>query len=302
MIGYKYFIYTISTGHGKDLIFRYKSNCLKFYLTITCIYCLFFASAQTVRQPLINSYTGVGAYSKNTADVFSFIINPASLSNLKAGAAGVYSERRFLLVNLNQYTAVAGLPTKSGTFGLQADYFGYSNYNETQLGVGYARSLGNKIDVGVKFNYYNLRIPAYTAASAFHFEAGIVMHLSEKLHAGFSVFNPVGGVLNKTADEKIASVYRGGLGYEASDKFFISAEIVKEQNKNVGVNTAFQYQLIKQLLLRGGINTVNTQPFVGVGVKLNQFRVDVAAAYHPQLGISPGVMLLFDFKKSEPKE
>ena len=125
------------------------------------------------------------------------------------------------------------------------------------------------------------------------------MHLSEKLHAGFSVFNPVGGVLNKTAKEKIASVYRGGLGYEISDKFFISAEVIKEENKNVGVNAVFQYVLVKQLLVRAGINTVNTQPFVGVGLKFGQFRIDLATAYHQQLGISPALMLLFDFQKKE---
>lgn len=272
---------------------------MKKCLTILVIFCICNAKAQTVRQPLISSYPGLGAYSKQAADQFSFIINPAALSNLQQSGAGVYSERRFLLNAFNQYTAVAGFQTNSGTFGLQADYFGYSNYNETQIGLGYARSLGSKIDVGVKFNYYSLRIPAYESASAFHFEAGVLMHLSEKLHAGFSVFNPVGGVLNKTANEKIASVYRGGIGYEASDKFFISAELIKEENKNVGVNAAFQYTLVKQLLIRAGINTVNTQPFIGVGLKFRQFRVDMATAYHPQLGISPAVMLLFDFKQKE---
>ena len=275
---------------------------MKKCLTILVIFCVCNAKAQTVRQPLISSYPGLGAYSKQVADQFSFSINPAALSNLQQSGAGVYSERRFLLNALSQYTAVAGFQTNSGTFGLQADYFGYSNYNETQLGLGYARSLGSKVDVGVKFNYYNLRIPAYGSASTFHFEAGIVMHLSEKIHAGFSVFNPVGGVLNKTANEKIASVYRGGIGYEASDKFFISAELIKEENKNVGVNAAFQYTLVKQLLIRAGINTVNTQPFVGVGLKFGQFRVDVATAYHQQLGISPAVMLLFDFKQKENKK
>ena len=272
---------------------------MKKYFFCVAISVSVFAHAQTVRQPLVSSYPGLGAYSKNAADAFSMIINPAALSNLKQSGAGVYSERRFLLNALSQYTAVAGFQTNSGTFGLQADYFGYSNFSETQIGLGYGRSLGSKIDVGVKFNYYNLRIPANTNSSAFHFEAGVLMHLSEKLHAGFSVFNPVGGVLNKTANEKIASVYRGGLGYEVSDKFFISAEVIKEEGKQVGVNAAFQYILVKQLFVRAGINTVNTQPFIGVGLKFGQFRVDVATAYHPQLGISPAVMMLFDFKKKE---
>jgi len=275
---------------------------LKRFLIPVLLVCTIHLCAQTVRQPLSALYPAIGTYSKNVADPFSMIVNPASLANIKSSGAGVYGERRFLLEALNQYTAVGGFKTSSGNFGLQADYFGYSNYNETQLGLGYGRSLGSKVDVGVKFNYYNLRIPAYSSVSTFHFEAGVVMHLSEKLHAGFSVFNPVGGELNKETKEKIASVYRGGFGYEASDKFFITAEIIKEENKNVGVNAAFQYALIQQLLLRGGINTHNEQPFIGVGLKLGQLRLDFATNYHPQLGISPAVMLLFNFSKPDEEE
>lgn len=258
--------------------------------------------AQTVRQPLSSLYPGIGAYSKNVADAFSMIVNPASISNLKVSGAGVYGERRFLLNALNQYTAVAGFKTSSGNFGVQADYFGYSNYNESQLGLGYGRSLGSKVDVGVKFNYYNLRMATYGSASTFNFEAGVVMHLSDKLHAGFSVFNPVGGELNKETNEKIAAVYRGGFGYEASDLFFITAEIIKEENKNVGVNAAFQYAFIKQMFLRAGMNTLNSQPFVGVGLKLGELRLDFATNYHPQLGISPAVMLLFNFSKTKEEQ
>lgn len=268
-------------------------------LLIALIFCGFYGGAQTVRQPLISTYPGMGAYSKNRADVFSMIVNPAALANVKQAGGGVYSERRFLLSAMSQYTAGMALPTSSGTFGLQADYFGFSSYNETQLGLGYGRSLGSKVDVGAKFNYYNLRIPGYQAASTFHFEAGVVMHLSDKMHAAFSTYNPVGGVINKAADEKLASVHRGGIGYEVSDRFFIMGEIIKEEGRNVGVNVGFEYNLVQQLLLRGGVNTVTSQPFVGAGLRLGTLRVDVASYYHPQLGITPAVMLLFDFKKPE---
>jgi hypothetical protein len=81
----------------------------------------YFLSAQTVRQPLVSSYPGLGAYSKNAADAFSSMVNPAALANIQQTGAGVYSERRFLLNALSQYTAVAGFQTNSGSFGLQAD-------------------------------------------------------------------------------------------------------------------------------------------------------------------------------------
>ena len=74
--------------------------------------------SQTLRRPLAASYTGLGAYSLNHADVFSFTSNQASLAQLKNTSAAVYGERRFLLSELNNYTAAIGLPTSSGNFGL----------------------------------------------------------------------------------------------------------------------------------------------------------------------------------------
>ena len=100
------------------------------------------------------SYTGLGAYSTRHVDVFSFSANQASLAQLKNASAGVYGERRFLLSAANMYTAVVALPTSQGNFGLQADYFGFTNYNESQIGIAYARSLGSKLDIGIKFKVY----------------------------------------------------------------------------------------------------------------------------------------------------
>ena len=91
-----------------------------------------------MRQPLSVRYAGLGAYSKNFVDVFSGTSNQAALAQLKTGGFGVYGERRFLLEELNQYSAVLALPTKSGTFALQGDYFGASAFNENQLGLAYA--------------------------------------------------------------------------------------------------------------------------------------------------------------------
>src|SRR5450432_1180503 len=87
--------------------------------------------AQVLRRPVAAAYTGLGAYSLNHADVFSFTANQASLAQLKNSSAAVYGERRFLLSELNNYTAVIGLTTHSGNFGLKANYAGFSDYNET---------------------------------------------------------------------------------------------------------------------------------------------------------------------------
>ena len=119
------------------------------------------SDCQTLRRPVGAGYTSMGAYSLNHMDVFSFTTNQASLAQLKNGSAAIYGERRFLLSELNNYTAVIGLPTGSGNFGVKANYSGFSDYNETQIGFAYGKKLGNKIDIGAQFNYNGIQIAGY---------------------------------------------------------------------------------------------------------------------------------------------
>ncbi len=252
-----------------------------------------------MRRPVSAPYIGLGAYSIYHADAFSFTSNQAALAQIKNAAIGVYGERRFLLAETSMYSAVGVLATKNGNFGLQADYFGFKNYNESQLGVAYARSLGSKIDIGIKFNYYSYRIPGYENSAAVTFEIGAIVHLTDQLHAGIHFYNPVGGALSKTRNEKLGSVYKFGLGYEPSEKFLISAEFVKQEDIPVNINAGVQYNFAKQFFARVGIASENESPYAGAGISWNNIRLDVSASYHPQLGFSPGLMLIVNFKSNE---
>lgn len=252
--------------------------------------------SQSVREPVSAKYIGLSAYSIEHVDVFSFTGNQAALAQIKNAGAGVYGERRFMLSETNMYTAVIAMPTKNGNFGLQADYFGFKNYNESQVGVAYARSLGSRLDVGIKFNYYSFRIPGYGNSSAVNFEMGAIAHLTEKINAGIHVYNPVGGKLSKTDNEKLSSVYKFGIGYDASEKFFVAAEIIKQEDQPVNVNAGVQYNFEKRFFARAGISTDTNIGYASAGISWKNFRLDVSASYHQQLDFSPGLMLIINFK------
>ncbi|MDB5248212.1 MAG: hypothetical protein JWQ40_2606 [Segetibacter sp.] len=257
------------------------------------------ANAQVVRQPLSVRYAGLGAYSKNFSDIFSATSNQASLAQLKSAGFGVYGERRFMLEELNGYSAVIAVPTSSGTIGFQGDYFGSAAFNESQLGFLYARKITAQVDIGVKFNYHTVRIAGYGTASAINFEGGAIFHLTDKLHTGIHVYNPTSSKLGKTGSEKLASVYRFGVGYEASEKVFLSTEIVKQEDQQVSVNAGLQYNLHERVFIRTGISTLGNNSYVGIGLQLGFARIDLNTAYHPQLGFTPGLLLLINFKQAE---
>ena len=255
----------------------------------------FIINGQAVRRPVGAVYAGLGAYSINHVDVFSFTNNQASLAQMKSAAAGVYGERRFMLNELGLYQLAIAVPTNSGNFGFKAGYFGFSEYNESQMGLAYARKLGSKVDLGVQFNYNGIQLSGYGNSSAINFEIGTIFHLTDKLNAGIHAYNPAGGKYGKNSEEKLASIYTVGLGYDASDKFFVSAEIEKEEDQAVNVNAGMQYRFLPQFMGRAGIATNTSNVYAGVGLFLKTFRLDVVASYHPQLGVTPGLMLVYNF-------
>lgn len=271
----------------------------KIYLFNFFLFAFNFTNAQTLRKPVAATYIGLGAFSIHHVDVFSITSNQASLAQIKNMGVGIYGEKRFLLAETNMYSAIVAIPTQQGNFAFQADYFGYKNYNESQLGIAYARNVGNKLDLGIKFNYYSFRIPGFESPSTFNFEVGAIAHLTDKLNAGVHFYNPVGGRLSKTEDDKLSSVYSFGIGYEASDYFLISAEVVKEEDLPVNVNAGIEYNFSEQFFARFGIASQNESPFAGAGISWDNFRLDVSASYHPQLGISPGLMFIMNFKPKD---
>jgi hypothetical protein len=269
-----------------------KTFCCLIFLVLS-----FSPVAQVTRHPMSVNYQAVGAYSRNFVDVFSATANQAAIANIKSGGFGVYGEQRFMLAELNGYTTIVAAPTAWGVFGFQASYFGSPSYNENELGIIYARKISSAVDIGAKFNYHTFRVAGYGKVSTVNFEAGAIFHLTEKLHSGFHIYNPAGSALGKAGVEKLASMYTFGFGYEASEKLLVSTEIVKQEDLAVGVNASLQYNLHPKVFIRTGISTMSLQSYMTVGLQLVFGRIDVNTAYHAQLGFTPGILLLINFKK-----
>jgi opacity protein-like surface antigen len=253
-------------------------------------------SAQSLRYSVAQPYISLSAYSQQQNDPLSFTGNQAALAGTKHAGIGVFGERRFMLKETSVYTLATAVPTRLGNLGIQINYAGFKNFNESKTGLAYARKLGKLVDVGVQFNYYRYNIPAYGNASAINFEIGAMLHLTDKLNAGIHVYNPVGGKLGKNSEEKLASAYKFGLGYDASDKFFISSEVIKEEDKAINVIAGLQYQFAKQFFVKAGFISESTTAYAGAGIAWKNLRLDISSGYHPQLGFSPGLLLIFNFK------
>lgn len=270
-------------------------------LTAACCFIGMQIIAQNTRSPVVAWYTSSGAYSKNFSAPSSLNGNVASAASIKNFGATVYGEKRFMLSEVGLYSTVIAVPTSSGNFSISANYYGYKEYNESEISVGYARKLNDKIDIGAKFNYFSVRIPLYGKASTFNFDVGAIFHITEQLHSGVNIYNPFSSRLGKNTEEKLIPVYKAGLGYEFSPSFFTSVEVIKEQGESTGIHGSFQYKPITQLFARAGVVTSSNIWYAGIGYLLKDLRFDVTVSIHRQLGISPGILLSYQVNPTNKK-
>lgn len=258
--------------------------------------------SQVLQEPLAAGYAGMGAYSSYQKDVFSFTGNQASLSEIEQSSAGIYNERKFFLRELNTCLFALAVPATPGNFGLKLCYSGFSSYSEYQAAVACGRKMSEKLSVGIQFNYYGINIAGYGTASCIGAEIGMILRITDELHSGIHISNPAGARFGPAKQEKIPSVYSAGMGYEPSQNFFFTAEIIKKEQQPVNVNAGIQYRLVQQLFIRAGVAIATSSIWTGTGMSWKKFRMDIIASFHPQLGISPALLLLINFKKHTGSE
>jgi len=273
---------------------------LRFCRWVLSIISVVHSDAQAIHSPQNLAYSTLGTYSQNFKNAFSFISNQSALSSQRSIVAGAYAERKFALEELNFCVFALSFPAASGGLGLELNYFGFADYNESKIGLGYGRRLGKMVDAGIQLDYHLFHVAGYGNAGTINFEAGIFLHPVEKVTIGLHVFNPVGGKLGKNPGEKLASIYKYGLGYEVSQEACLSLEVIKEEDRPVYAHIAVQYFFDRQFFAGAGIETATASPFGGLGLKWKNIRLDISAEYHPQLGFSPALWFVV-FVKSEDK-
>ena len=247
---------------------------------------------------------GMANASVTLSDLWSVHHNQAGLARLEKISAGIYYENKFLLSNLGLKAAavaipVTGAPGTRGVFGISMSYFGYSLYNDSKIGLAYAKSFGDKFSAGIQLNYLSTRIGGdfdYGKKGAVAVEGGIQARLSDNLSIGAHIFNPTRTKIADYDDERIPTIMRFGVDYTFSEKVFVSIETEKDIDFKPVFKAGLEYRAIEELYLRTGISTNPTLNTFGFGLNLKQFTFDFAVSIHQVLGFAPQLSLTYIFK------
>jgi hypothetical protein len=264
--------------------------------------CLFVAGPVVLKGQVVHlsqhlSLVDNGAYSDHFRDACSFVTNTASLDGTEKTSGAILSERKFLLTELSDFSAVFSLPVRNAGAGFHFDYAGSENYNESAFGLAYGRGLGRLASIGIDFHYYLFHLAGHGNAGTFGTGLGILLHPIPHLIIGLGVSDLPAGHIGREYTEKPAAVFTMGFGYEVSEEILISGEVRKEETVQVSVRVGLDYVFGNQFFAGLGVETATAAPYGKAGWQWKNIRVQLAASYHVQLGFTPLLFIMVEGKK-----
>lgn len=232
-------------------------------------------------------------------DLWSAHNNQAGLAFIREVQAGIFYENRFLVKALSMKALAVAIPVKRGTFGLDANMFGYTQYSEAKAGISYAMPFGEKFAAAVQLDYLSVRIGEnYGRTSSFTGEIGFMARPVKNLWVGGHLYNPIRSKIASFNNERAPTIFRFGGNYSFSEKVFLSAELEKDVDFKASIRGGIEYHPVKEFYLRAGGGSHPGSTAFGFGIELKKFRLDLASSFHSVLGFTPHVGIQYGIAKS----
>lgn len=244
---------------------------------------------------------GMGMSSVCMVNIYSAYNNQATGAYLERPSFGLYYAPVFIGQGVTNISGIFAMPVKKGgTVGVSVNYFGYSLFNEKKLGLSYAIKLAKWMSMGVQFDYLNTKISGYGSKNYVTFELGLFSKPIPELSIAFHVYNPLKIYVDKATGEKVPTLFRMGITYEALKKFFISVQIDKDLKNKAVFRTGVEYTLKDLVSFRAGLATNPVTGTFGLGVILKQgLGFDAAFSYQGNLGFQPHFGIVYTIKKKK---
>ncbi|MEM7659763.1 MAG: hypothetical protein AAF399_26860 [Bacteroidota bacterium] len=235
------------------------------------------------------------AHTAVEGDAWSGVYNPASLPGGEGLQVGLYLEQRFLLSELSLGQAVASFPVfEDQAIGVEVASFGFSEYRENFAGLSYGITFLDKISVGAKLAYTTVQIPTYGSTGALMVQIGSRVQLNPELSLGVSAFNVARARWEvQGREENLPTSISAGLAYQPSQKVLLVADVHKTELLPISFRGGIEYHLHRLLCLRVGVITEPLGFHGGLGLKLQQWTLDLAASYTDLGGYSPHLSLTY---------
>ena len=166
-------------------------------------------------------------------------------------------------------------------------HYGYANYGEMKLSVGYGRNFGNRFAMTAQVFYLMAHARGYPARHSLCADFGFAYRLSPKLMLDAAVYNPFMLRYGIVGQEVIPMKFTVGCSYAPVRKLLTALSLSKTQPGAWEVSGLFLTQPIEPLLLAAECS--NSHLGVYVGWRHRRLLFSVRATWHYRISVSPEI-------------
>ena len=243
---------------------------------------------------------GVANASVTYTDNMAQFNNQAGMASLKEMTISAGFKNAYFLKELSTNALAFAIPTKSGVFGFNYTYFGYSKFNQNKFSLAYGKKLGKRISAGIQINYLYTHIEGeYGSQGLASGELGILTEPIDDFFIGVQLSNFWRAKYNATEEIYLPMLFKLGASYFLYNTVLLSAELEKDIELPLVFKSGLEYGLADKFFLRFGIATNPMIFSFGFGFNLKPFKLDIAFTKHPVLGYSPVIGLEYAINKTK---
>lgn len=265
----------------------------KCFSTLICLFAEI-SFAVSGNSPCGAKATGLAGCSVTSVDLFACFNNPAGGAGVRRFHTGTFFESRFLIPGVETKGLAILLPAgKTGVVGGMFREFGNEHLHDRSMGLLFSRSFGNAVSAGLRIQWNSIGFSGeYGNATAVTAAAGLIIRITEKAGLGVCLSNPF-NTRYTGSQEQVPTGFVCGFSYDVSTHARCMAELEKSPGLPYLVRGSVEYRPKTHFALRAGASNSYLPFSFGTGFQTGNLEIDLSAGWHPDLGFSPGVSLVW---------
>ena len=251
------------------------------------------AVSQNLMNPVSAEAWGVGGASATSQNVFAVFNNPSAYSDMHQLQCGIYSEQRLSQTRLSSAAFSLVAPSGLMNFGFAVSHLADTFYNQEKISASLSKRLSKHFSVGATFSFLAIYTKDLPFRGNFFGELGAFYDATSKLRFGLFIFNPTQSNYSSFSSDKIPTYGRIGVEYDISDRLKILFEAQQQLHEQILFRGGIRFDMNGLLSLSAGASDNPVYITMGIGLRLNKFKLDYAASFHEILGYAPHLGISF---------
>ncbi len=229
-----------------------------------------------------------GAYVGIAQGPEGLLVNPAGIAAATSFTGVAFYSRPFGLKELDASGLSLLHPLRTGGIGVAVRRFGRSPYEEHVFSLGAGLIILPTVQVGAAAHLYHLRIASYGSAATAGLDLGVLVSVAYNVTWGVTIYN-VNRPRIGACEEQLPQVLATGVSITPARSVVMTADLHKDVRYPGEVRIGASYHIVEPLAIRCGLQTNPGRFAGGIGLWVGPVRVDYAASYHYDLGLTHSV-------------